>query len=271
MSYRNCVLSAVGIALSGCASTQLSVNTADVARSTANIEISQILDNVERFIRDPNAIPSQSLVSAGTISTTNSVSPNPSYGFTKAKQNTISATPAIQATRTIAQSLGIQASDQWTQSWNIAPVNDGDNLRRLSAIYRYKANGNLKDLIRDYPIAVTPNPDQSDVGKKNSNLANAKIMGHLYRWGKPVAMPGDEICGKIYLRSEISANEFVGLGRYGHSNLAMSQEDFNNGCLAKLVFLVHDAAGATSSASIPSADGTQRLLIAPLVVPPSIR
>jgi hypothetical protein len=130
--------------IAGCASTQLNYNTLDLAESYDSLLSKQIIYNISKTMEDPWSIPAQIKVSGGNTTTTNAITPTLSYPLSASQAVTTTNTLAASLTR--ASSFGITdtnkgltvgASDTWTQTWSLDPVNDPDELRRLQVLYRY--------------------------------------------------------------------------------------------------------------------------------------
>jgi hypothetical protein len=148
----------------GCASTQLNYNALDLASTVDSLVTNQVLSNLGKFLESPYAIPSQVAITSGTASTNNTVTP----GFTSplnlaaTTTNTAATTFAAATSTTITNTktgnspnLGatLTASDQWTQTWALAPLTDTDQLRRLRVLYQFGAGYlNEQDLLCNYPI-----------------------------------------------------------------------------------------------------------------------
>ena len=180
-------LAATGlIFLCGCASLQLNYNTLDLASSLDDLVTKQILHNISATLDNPYAVPSQVAVAAGTVQTSNSVTPT----LTSPLSNTRTATNTVAATITSAiattvtgKSLSVSANDVWQQAWTLDPVStDSDRARRLRALYRYVTNyygssGNPKhtpaaQFMCDYPIQSAAAPAQSSSPAGSQNTAS---------------------------------------------------------------------------------------------------
>ena len=144
MSFLRLVCVAVGLLVSGCASTQLNYNTADLASSLGSLMKSQIFYNLAQALGDPDFVPSQVTISIGTAQTTNAINPSltlplgPTFTTTNRfiQQNNPSAQFTGQ-TAIAAPGLGIQFVDSWNQSWTMVPANSANQLRRLRTLYQY--------------------------------------------------------------------------------------------------------------------------------------
>jgi hypothetical protein len=191
---RACGAVSVGLYLlvSGCASTQLNHNTLELATSVGNIQTQQVLYNLSLILDDPAAIPTHVTLSDGSASTNNSIQPDISSPLAQSiAQTTATAGIANQLQSTLSHtgmSASISAQNLYSQSWDYTPVTDGDELRRLRALYKY-ALGTLahapcpvqhelvacerpfgnEDLLLDYPpitklvnVAYTNNADTTN-------------------------------------------------------------------------------------------------------------
>lgn len=117
----------VGFAFAGCAGPtglQLRADTEDMGTSFGYLQQRQILFNVSRMIDDPWAMPGHIDVSSGTLQ----VQDQASVGF-KLPYTGLMGHGAREA------DPNVQTQEQ--HSFIISPVSDGDDLRRLHAIYRY--------------------------------------------------------------------------------------------------------------------------------------
>jgi hypothetical protein len=168
--YRRGMLTfcALGVLLSGCASTQLNNNTLDLASTVGNLQTEQVLNNLSLFFDNPASLPAHIDLSAGTASTTYSVNPTVTTPLSAATTvldqtvRTISGAPSTaiqhQASSTRAGFAGsVTASDAWSQSWSYQPIIDGDELRRLRALYAYALGyGSDADFFDEYPLVRKP-------------------------------------------------------------------------------------------------------------------
>lgn len=272
---------AIFLLLSGCASAQLNFNTLEIASTVESLQTKQVLYNISKFIDDTDAVPDQVEINGGTVSTTNSVTPSITSTLTSA--SVVAA--AASTTKTAANSLQAPLSDQWTQAWSIVPVTDGDDLRRLRALYGFAAQNDIDILMRYPEIYYIPQarspkavPDPFFLSK-NHLVINKKTQ-----------QPGPTLCRDwIYYSgpSRITGLErlppagmpVVNLGLYGSHELYMAVDDKLKGCLSNFVLLVLDAAGETSSPYASAAGkvtvkgGASPAIVispqAPIVTPPA--
>jgi hypothetical protein len=130
------------LSLFGCASAQLNFNTLEIASTVESLQTKQVLYNISKFIDDPDTVPDQVVVSSGSVGTTNSITPTLTNTLLHTYATAAGAV-ATGLTRSLTQGETGAATDQWTQSWGIAPISDGDDLRRLRTLYRFAAFGHF--------------------------------------------------------------------------------------------------------------------------------
>lgn len=170
----------VCLLVSGCSSTQLNYNTADLASSLFSLMKSQIFYNLAQALNDPDFVPSQATISIGTAQTLNAVNPTLTLPlgptFTTTNRFIQQNNPSAQFTGSTAiasPGLGIQFVDSWNQSWTMVPANSPGQLRRLRTLYQY-ATGTMiprkgmtgeltqeeaeKQFLCEYPIQALPVP-----------------------------------------------------------------------------------------------------------------
>lgn len=149
------------LSLMSCASAQLNYNTLDIASSVDVVVTGQVLSNLAKFITSPHAIPSQVALTSGTVTTNNSITPGLTspLSISTLATNTIAQTGLSKTfTNAIANTRGnagasLNATDQWTQTWGIAPLTDPDQLRRLRILYQFGTDqSDQQDLLCNYPI-----------------------------------------------------------------------------------------------------------------------
>ena len=188
MRWRFAIIVAL-ISLAGCASTQLNHNALDLSASLDMLTTRQILHNLDRTLADPYAVPSQAEVSAGTVTTTDSLSPSFSIPL-----NTSSVvTTAIQAGTSLTQTnttatthpntgLTLGGTDSWSQGWSLNPASDPDQIRRLRALYRFATAQMANDLTGfqcEYPaqaISTQPPPQGTVAQLLNCEESGKKIQ-----------------------------------------------------------------------------------------------
>lgn len=129
------VLAICGLAvLSGCATHRALVRITPAANGTlSDIYYQQVLDNVARFMVNPDSLPSFAMVTAGTVN----VEDERSAGFNPTYNPTL--TRAMQgggALPILSLFFGTGASRRITENWSTTPVTDADNLRRLRCAFQ---------------------------------------------------------------------------------------------------------------------------------------
>lgn len=157
ITFRRLICIAICLLGSGCASTQLNYNTADLAASLNSLTKRQIFFNLAQALIDPEFVPSQATISIGTAQTLNGVTPSISVPLgpptATISRFTTAASPSAQFTSqltTAAPALGVQVTDAWNQSWTMVPANSSNQLRRLRTLYQF-ATGTMprQDMTRD--------------------------------------------------------------------------------------------------------------------------
>jgi hypothetical protein len=160
-----------GLSLAACSVQQLKDNTLDIGGSVGSIYTSQIIGNLESLDRNLNAMPSLFSLSSGGIHTTNNINPS----LTVPLGNTVTRTVVSNGVSQIVapyNSLGIQASEGWEQTWNIVPEKDPTVLRVLRAVYLYslgKLDAKVFDDIKD------DSPTWEKAAAPQTGLGNAPI------------------------------------------------------------------------------------------------
>ena len=181
-TFRRLFCVAIGLLASGCASTQLNYNTADLANSLNYLAKKQIFFNLAQTLSDPEFVPSQVTISIGTAQTANAITPSlalplgPPIATTS--RFTAGSNPNAQFSTqltTASPSIGLQATDAWNQSWTMVPASSSNQLRRLRTLYQF-ATGTLpridpaaglseeeaeRQFLCEYPMqaqAVSPSP-----------------------------------------------------------------------------------------------------------------
>lgn len=168
MRWRYAVIVAL-ISLAGCATAQLNHNALDLSTSLDMLTTQQILHNLNQTLMDPYAVPSQAEVSAGTVTTTNSLSPSFSIPLNTSSVVTTGAQTGASLTKTDTTAtthpntgLTLGGTNSWSQGWTLNPASDPDQIRRLRALYRF-ATGKMPDDTMsfqcEYPVqAISSEP-----------------------------------------------------------------------------------------------------------------
>jgi hypothetical protein len=115
------VASVVAAVLSGCVATQARMNTLNMVDSVSRIRDVQVLRNIAAAINDHDMVPTQILLSTGQASVSTGVSP------------TLTA-PHFRLFQSPGE-LDVEGDDTWTAQWQVSPVTNADDLRRLRNLY----------------------------------------------------------------------------------------------------------------------------------------
>lgn len=163
---------AAGVHLGGCASSELNLNTLDIASTTDDLMTEQMFHNLSDFVDSDLAYPTQLVIGSGTATTNDSLTANYTDPLSFAVQTTATlAGSAVQTTNMLqrqigpmgtttttttntqpttpsspqfasqtgraSSSLGVGGTFGRTQFWSYAPVTDAFRAARLMALYRY--------------------------------------------------------------------------------------------------------------------------------------
>jgi hypothetical protein len=111
------------------------------------------LRNLGRFVDNPWAIPGHIELANGQIQATNQAGINLKYPFSAAS-TTSSVSSAVSTVTTRGSEFDLNpAQTQDQESYNILPVTDPDDLRRLRAIYHYAICPDIDVFAREWEIA----------------------------------------------------------------------------------------------------------------------
>jgi hypothetical protein len=119
------VAAALAAMLTGCAAVQVRQNTLQMVDSVSHIREVQVLRNLAAAISDHDMVPTQMLLSTGQASVSAGASPTlkmPHFGV---------LTHMLLPT----SELDVAGNDTWTAQWQVAPVTNADDLRRLRNLY----------------------------------------------------------------------------------------------------------------------------------------
>ena len=279
------VVTLVGVAIGGCASTQLNYNTLDLAASLDSLTTKQILFNLARTLEDPYAVPSEINIAAGTATTSNSITPTFSTPLSASTTATNTSFSVTHPNGTVS----VGASDQWEQGWTLDPINNPDEVRRLQALYRY-AIGWIRDdqaFKCEYPIQsganLTPKPRKYTLNcaKADGSRVAIEVMPDptfLVRPSCVICSDGkDSLSVNENLRRAWVYGKFsegmISLGNYGYPELFVcgtSQICEVDGIRAfhEFELFVFEATAQSGGTSSSGKNPTVRALGAPLLVAP---
>jgi hypothetical protein len=189
---RNTFLSAmIALAAGGCASTQLNHNALDLAGTVDDLITRQITQNIGKFMLNPSAIPTQVSIASGSVTTTGQISASMNSPLNKSltltNQAVASASPSITNINTgvlAAATITPTAQDQWSQNWGLSPITDSDQMRRLSALYRYVTHPDRYSVARlctEYPLVATQGSTTGSSGRSSQDEAAWKVTADIDR------------------------------------------------------------------------------------------
>jgi hypothetical protein len=125
------IVGGIALALTDCAGGMLNEATEHLGPSVGSLEEKQVLQNIGRFVDNPWAIPGHVELFNGQVQITNMVGVNAKLPYSKVRT-------ATSATTTLGNEYDLTpAQTQDQESYNLLPVTDSDDLRRLRALYQY--------------------------------------------------------------------------------------------------------------------------------------
>jgi hypothetical protein len=122
------------LASGGCATQRaLSAHTISANITVADMYYEQVLNNVARFSANSAAMPSFSVVTAGTVNVQDSqgASVSPTYSPTLSR-----GLQGGGALPILSLLFGASLQRSLTENWSTAPVTDSDNLRRMRCAFQ---------------------------------------------------------------------------------------------------------------------------------------
>jgi hypothetical protein len=177
--------------LTGCVSAELNGNTLDLASTVAELQTRQVVQNLGRFIDDPDALPAQAVLIAGTVQVTNNGSASLSL--------------PLDLIGKFSRNLGVSTGFDWIENWNVVPVTDGDDIRRLRALYRFAVYGNHAG---DQPSPERPGPYDFDISYVQPELRQAaNRRPRAFTGAEPADAPGVLHTGWLYWSDSLLATE----------------------------------------------------------------
>ena len=147
------LLVCAGVVLCGCAGPFLNGYTDYLGPTIGTIEEKQVLQNLGNYLNNPWAIPGHVELANGQIQATNQLGINLKYPYSQVT-GASTATNILTTSTTRGSEVDLNpAQTQDQESYNLLPVTDPDDLRRLRAIYHYAICPNRDDFLRDWEIA----------------------------------------------------------------------------------------------------------------------
>jgi len=101
--------------------------------SIGTVEERQVLENLAKFVKNPWAIPGHVELSNGQIQITNQLGLNLKFPYSKV----LNGSGAVTSKTLGAEADVNPAQTQDQESYNLLPVTDSEDLRRLRALYHY--------------------------------------------------------------------------------------------------------------------------------------
>jgi hypothetical protein len=191
--------------LTGCASQQLKLTTSSLIPTLRSIERDQVLDNLGRFLADPTAVPVEVAISGGSAQIANQVQPSivfPFHGW-------------------MGNQASLQLQGQLTVNWSLAPVNNGEDLGRLRALYRY-GTGAITDF-QDFKNEYPPVREKDGGGNPRDTAvktipyfdpSNSSSIPPRFAYSSKPAAPTAVDCGvhqgqRVWITSEAELDKFM--------------------------------------------------------------
>ena len=185
---RAALIAAAAYGVCGCAAMQVRHNTLQMVDDVSRIREQQVLRNIAAAINDHDMVPSEILLGAGQATVTTSVSAGLKLPELNFSRNTKELDPS--------------ASDNWTAQWQVAPVTNADDLRRL----------------RDLYVLIASTDDQYDMLEAYFHR-HPEQKAPVECYGLPPGSslgPGDDGAAARFLRSDVPA-EPVATVAAGHA------------------------------------------------------
>lgn len=111
------------ISIVGCAHIPLARNTPRQAKTLANIQQQQVLDNLAMFIADPGATPFYAIPSGG--------------GTQVSQDGSTSVGLDWNPTTLTGESLNMSTDMRLQENWNLDAINNPDKLQLMKCVYKY--------------------------------------------------------------------------------------------------------------------------------------
>lgn len=142
----------------------LNINTLDLAGTFSDVAIRQIVFNLAKTAENAWSVPSQVQLNNGIIAARTNITPSYTSPIGSTFFNTTAVARALTTTSTSTlesmnsaptTTLGATAED--TSTWNVSPIQDPEQLKRLQLLYQYGAGKiDASDLLCLYPVPELP-------------------------------------------------------------------------------------------------------------------
>jgi hypothetical protein len=240
-------------ALASCASTQLTYNTIDIASNIDSLLTKEALTNLSKFIDNPFSIPSQLDIQAGTIQTSNAITPSVGFPLSSQIASTAQRAGSALTLSDVSTKAGSTAALSGTnvqqQNWNVTPLTDANTLRNLQALYRHAVYGiPLQGNYVTSRVFVDNKffPDPYLLQKPHCVLCAVADASALVQSPAVYVNPRLHSLWLYWTGSPASGNQnmptggqaLVDLGYFGNHELYMTREDYANGYLTDFVFFI---------------------------------
>jgi len=185
-------------ALSACAGVQDSENVLQMADTISRMREQQVLRNVSAAISDHDMVPSQIVLGTGQANVQmgiNSLFKLPHFDFSK---------PSRQ--------WDIGATDLWIAQWQMEPVTNADDLRRLRNLYALIASSNaeydrLWAYIRAHPTQMPSPSGMPELAHGKGGSGKAPAVGLRWTDALGILKIGDSIGCKYYQEAKTARAE----------------------------------------------------------------
>jgi hypothetical protein len=260
-----CIPALLSMVLGGC--TTLLRNDAENVRATiGDLNTDQTLDNLGRFLDDPQGVPSLSDLGEGSIEADTAFNPSVTIPFGNQVVTTVAGTAGETITApSRAFTLGGSAGNKLTLK--IVPVTDPYRLRNTAALYRYvlspsrsglyskeaaenmlKADYQLQTQVDDKGAVTVPKglllyPQCVLCLNPNAAISEPQAIS-VNRVGMLVEINKGLAWGWLHSESDPDKHS---LGVHNKHALSMPEQDYRQGHLRNLVFLVMNVTPPTSS------------------------
>jgi hypothetical protein len=175
-SLFGCVCISVALLLD-CSGPFLNLHTLDLAATVDDVATRQVIFNLAKTAENQYALPSQVQITNGQVSMRTSVTPTVTVPFNNAITSTsqvasqvVGASGALTTTTTniganqrVDSTAGVSGVMEDLENWNIYPVIDPEQLRRLQVLYQYGAGYiTAEDVLCLYPVPQLPEKTQEN-------------------------------------------------------------------------------------------------------------
>jgi hypothetical protein len=180
--------------VSGCSTPLLNSNTLELAGTVDDITVRQVIFNLAKTAENAYALPAQVQIPSGQVSARTSIAPNIATPFDTALTSTsevisqVAASGGVTTTamntgadQRVASTAGVSGLLQDTENWNVYPVQDPEQLRRLQLLYQYGAHQiDAGYVLCHYPIPELPERTTSTNSVRNPDApSSARRMRYI--------------------------------------------------------------------------------------------